>query len=535
MEYQKSAKIKKTIKLSFMFIILLFMIILVTNGAIYYQIKNNSLFRNSISNLIVLQEDMGILLSKITESKDMESLRNINKKFKNIEKSFENLNKFILNGDSNKYQIFSMIINTKKIKYYYNLLLVNEKKIEKVYDLLYPMHQKRVAYITLFKKLYTKENLLRDNLESIVYKSSRLKLNKVFARVAYYSKEMLFQKMDKKTLDFWISSINKMKNLIDKNSDKRLASLIDQYKNIATKIGNISLNNNNLLKLETKLKEKATMLLRKNRESNIKIEKLIAKASSSFINRVTIFIGIISLILILFILLLSNIVSKQISLNVNIIEEKVEEGLKEIKALNKEIEDTQREVVFTMGAIGESRSKETGNHVKRVAEYSKILAQLYGLPSKEAELLKEASPMHDIGKVAIPDAILNKPGKLTKEEFEIMKKHAILGYEMLKHSKRPILKAAAIVAKEHHEKWDGSGYPFGLKGEEIHIYGRITAIADVFDALGSDRCYKKAWDLDRISELFKEQRGKHFEPKLVDLFFENIDKFLKVRDRFRDV
>jgi response regulator RpfG family c-di-GMP phosphodiesterase len=213
----------------------------------------------------------------------------------------------------------------------------------------------------------------------------------------------------------------------------------------------------------------------------------------------------------------------------------IEEGLKEIADLNKEIEDTQKEVVFTMGSIGESRSKETGNHVKRVAEYSKVLALAYGLSEDEAELLRTASPMHDIGKVAIPDAVLKKPGRLDKDEFEIMKTHAQLGYEMLKMSHRPILHTASIVAYEHHERWDGKGYPRGLKGEQIHIYGRITAIADVFDALGSKRVYKPAWDDEKIFNLFKEERGKQFDPKLVDLFFENIDKFLEIRDRFADV
>ena len=202
--------------------------------------------------------------------------------------------------------------------------------------------------------------------------------------------------------------------------------------------------------------------------------------------------------------------------------------------LRQEIEDTQKEVVFTMGAIGESRSKETGNHVKRVAEYSYLLAILSGIDKKEAELLKLASPMHDIGKVGIPDSILNKPGKLTVEEFEIMKTHAFKGYEMLKGSNRDILKISSIVAYEHHEKWDGTGYPNSLKGEEIHIYGRITAICDVFDALGSNRAYKKAWNLEQILELFKEQKGKHFDPRLIDLFFENLDKFISIRDRYVD-
>jgi len=212
----------------------------------------------------------------------------------------------------------------------------------------------------------------------------------------------------------------------------------------------------------------------------------------------------------------------------------MDKALGEITDLNREIEETQREVVFTMGAIGESRSKETGNHVKRVAEYSKLLALYYGLSEEEAEMLKQASPMHDIGKVAIPDAILNKPGRFDEEERRIMDTHAALGYEMLKHSHRTLLQAAAIVAYEHHEKYNGSGYPRGLSADEIHIYGRITALADVFDALGSDRVYKSAWDDAKIFTLFKEEHGEHFDPKLVDIFFEHLDEFLAIRETFKD-
>lgn len=200
--------------------------------------------------------------------------------------------------------------------------------------------------------------------------------------------------------------------------------------------------------------------------------------------------------------------------------------------LNREIIATQKEVISTMGAIGETRSKETGDHVKRVAEYSKLLALKHGLTLEEAEQIKMASPMHDIGKVGIPDNILNKPGKLSVEEFEIMKTHAELGHEMLKGSQQSLLKTAAIISMEHHEKWDGSGYPRGLKGEDIHLYGRITAIADVFDALGHDRVYKKAWPLEEILSLFKAEQGKHFDPGLIDLFFSNLHEFLAIKDSF---
>lgn len=207
---------------------------------------------------------------------------------------------------------------------------------------------------------------------------------------------------------------------------------------------------------------------------------------------------------------------------------------KEVELLYQEIEDTQKEIIFKMGAIGEARSQETGQHVKRVAEYSKLLALHYGLSHKEAEIIKLASPMHDIGKVAIADSILNKPAKLTPEEFNMIQTHAELGYEMLKNSRRTLLKTAAIIAYEHHEKFDGTGYPRGLKGEEIHIYGRITALADVYDALGNERVYKKAWDDESIDAFFKEEKGKHFDPKLVDIFFKQRDKFIEIKNSYKD-
>jgi PAS domain S-box-containing protein len=196
----------------------------------------------------------------------------------------------------------------------------------------------------------------------------------------------------------------------------------------------------------------------------------------------------------------------------------------------REIVETQKEIIYTMGTIGEKRNLETGLHVRRVANYSYLLAKLYGLSEKEAELIKFASPMHDIGKIGIPDAVLNKPGPLNDEEWAIIKEHPIIGYDMLKHSQREILKAAAIISLEHHERYDGKGYPHNLKGEEIHIYGRITAVTDVYDALGNDRVYKKKWELEQIIELFEEERGKQFDPKLTDLFLSNIKEFEKMKE-----
>jgi len=202
--------------------------------------------------------------------------------------------------------------------------------------------------------------------------------------------------------------------------------------------------------------------------------------------------------------------------------------------LHQDLEETQSEIVYMLGEAVETRSKETGNHVKRVAEFSKLLALKLGLDESEAEVIKLASPLHDIGKIGIPDEILNKPGRHTPEEFEIMKTHAKLGYDMLKASKRQILRAGAVIANEHHERWEGGGYPNNLKGEDIHIYGRITALVDVFDALGSERCYKKAWPLDKVLNLIREERAKQFDPKLVDLLLDNIDDIVAIRDRYTD-
>jgi response regulator RpfG family c-di-GMP phosphodiesterase len=202
--------------------------------------------------------------------------------------------------------------------------------------------------------------------------------------------------------------------------------------------------------------------------------------------------------------------------------------------MQEEVMTTQKEVVYMLGEAVEQRSKETGAHVKRIAYICQILAMKYGLGEKEAELIKLASPLHDVGKVGIPDAILNKSGKHTEEEWEVMKTHAKLGQDMLSKSDRRILKLSAIIAGQHHEKWDGSGYPLGLEGEEIHISARICALADVFDALGSDRCYKEAWDTPEIIKYINSQSGKQFEPRLVELFNEHIEEIKAVRESFPD-
>ena len=198
----------------------------------------------------------------------------------------------------------------------------------------------------------------------------------------------------------------------------------------------------------------------------------------------------------------------------------------------QKLEQTELELVFMMSTLADKHCEETSGHVERVAEYSRLLARLLGYGEEQAELIKKASAMHDIGKVTTPDHILHKPGKHTDEEFIIMKEHAQAGYEILQKSKLPLMQIASIIAHQHHEKWDGSGYPRALKGKDIHILGRIVALADVLDALSSSRKYKKGWDLDKIFSFLKSQSGKHFDPRLVELFMDNFGQFLEIRDQY---
>lgn len=197
--------------------------------------------------------------------------------------------------------------------------------------------------------------------------------------------------------------------------------------------------------------------------------------------------------------------------------------------LTKEVEDNQREIIYILMEMMELTSDETGHHIKRVAESSRLLAHYEETLTEEDELLLfHAAPMHDIGKIAIPKDILHKPGKLTDAEFEIMKTHAEKGKDFLKYSDRRFFKAAAIIANEHHEKWDGTGYPRGLKGNDIHIYGRIVALADVFDALTHKRRYKDSWSIDDAMAYIQENSGKHFDPSLVSILEEHLEEFIEI-------
>ncbi len=201
----------------------------------------------------------------------------------------------------------------------------------------------------------------------------------------------------------------------------------------------------------------------------------------------------------------------------------------EQKRILSELEENQKEMIFILSELVESISDETGKHIKRVAEYTRLLAHYHKAISEEdTDVMYYASPMHDIGKIAIPEEILHKKGSLTEEEFQIMKTHTSKAHEYLGFAKRKIMKAADIIAYQHHEKWNGTGYPQGLKGEEIHIFGRIVALADVFDALTHKRVYKDAWSVDDAVAYIIEHKGTQFDPYLIEIFEANIDEFISI-------
>jgi len=212
----------------------------------------------------------------------------------------------------------------------------------------------------------------------------------------------------------------------------------------------------------------------------------------------------------------------------NFLQDKIDASTREILALNASLEETQSEIVERLGILGEYRSKETGAHVRRVGIYAKVLAKLSGQDEKIADLLENAAPLHDIGKVGISDAILNKPAPLTDEEYETMKDHTLIGQSILKDSDKPLIQLASEIAGGHHEKYDGSGYPLGLKGDDIPLSARIVTIADVFDALISRRVYKESWSENETQQYFLNQKGRHFDPLLTDIFLENFNSFVEI-------
>ena len=212
----------------------------------------------------------------------------------------------------------------------------------------------------------------------------------------------------------------------------------------------------------------------------------------------------------------------------------VRERTAELQAKTVELEATRLQVIHQLGRAAEFKDDDTGTHVIRMSHYSRLLAEAAGLSSDRVELLFKASPMHDIGKLGIPDAILKKPGKLTDEEFAEMQKHPAIGAGIIGTQKSELLECARIVALTHHEKWNGRGYPRQRAGEDIPIEGRIVAIADVFDALTSERPYKAAWTVEKTIEVMQKDAGTHFDPNLMPLFIERLPEVLAVKEQYGD-
>lgn len=202
--------------------------------------------------------------------------------------------------------------------------------------------------------------------------------------------------------------------------------------------------------------------------------------------------------------------------------------------LMERVVQSQRETVYRLCRAAEARDNETGNHIKRVSHFAKLMSGSLGHDLQYQELIYDASPMHDIGKIGIPDAVLLKPGRLNDAERIVMNTHAQQGYDMLIGSDSELLNMGAVIAQTHHEKWDGTGYPKGTAGENIPIEGRITALVDVFDALSSARVYKPAWALEKVQDYLHEQKGKQFDPMLIDALFDKLDDYLEIREIYKD-
>ncbi len=201
-----------------------------------------------------------------------------------------------------------------------------------------------------------------------------------------------------------------------------------------------------------------------------------------------------------------------------------------LKSANRELQEAYLDTVLRLVMASEYRDEDTGEHISRISLYCTFITGKMNFPDKIVKNIRFASPMHDVGKIGIPDSILLKRGKLTDGEFEIIKSHCVIGGRILSDSKAEILQLAESIALTHHEKWNGKGYPKGLSGDEIPIEGRIVALADVFDALTSKRPYKKSFSVERSCDIIKNEKGKHFDPKIVDVFFDNIDEIIKIKE-----
>ena len=212
----------------------------------------------------------------------------------------------------------------------------------------------------------------------------------------------------------------------------------------------------------------------------------------------------------------------------------LQQALEWLERSEKELRLSREETIQRLAIAAEYRDSSTAQHIQRMSHYCELLARRYGLSPERCDLIRTASPMHDIGKIGTPDHVLLKPDKFTPEEFKVITQHTEIGYRILAGSDSELLKVAALIAWTHHERFDGTGYPRGLKGETIPLEGRITAIADNFDALTTQRVYKPAYDFDHAKELMLKERGKHFDPELLDIFFDSMEEITRIYDQFAD-
>ena len=218
----------------------------------------------------------------------------------------------------------------------------------------------------------------------------------------------------------------------------------------------------------------------------------------------------------------------------SIIQDKADWLARQVDVATQQIIARERETLLRLGRAGEYRDEDTGNHVLRMAKYSRIIAEELGLAEIECEDIEYAAPMHDIGKIGIPDHILLKPGKLNKSEWEVMQRHTVMGHNILTNSQSRYIQLGSVIALNHHEKFDGSGYPSGLKGREIPLVARIVAVADVFDALVTERPYKKSWETQNALNLLQQQSGKHFDPQCVEAFFDRLEDIKRIKTELKD-
>ncbi len=252
------------------------------------------------------------------------------------------------------------------------------------------------------------------------------------------------------------------------------------------------------------------------------LEYVYYPPESIFINKPETFYERNRRLLLAFFVLLTVITTILILVYMNLLKERT------INARDRELLDTQRDLLNRLGDVIEYRSRETADHAGRVAKISKFIALKLGCTPKEAEIIEIAAPLHDIGKIGVPDDILNFPGRYTEEQFREMKKHSNIGYDILKGSGRGVIEAAAIIAHEHHERWDGKGYPRRLKEDEINLFARITMVADVMDALLSERSYKRAWTYDETLEYILQEKGGMFDPRVVEVVETYTDELRRI-------